>query len=122
MNIYESAEDYLERILMIQLKKGFVKSIDVAKELNVSKPSVSFAMKQLCEHDYITMDEGKHIHLTPKGREIAERIYERHVLISKVLLKIGVSEENAYKDACKMEHDISDETYAIFKKFAEQDA
>jgi len=115
MNIYESSEDYLERIYMLQLEKGYVKSVDVAKRLNVSKPSVSFAMKQLSENDYITMDENKYIHLTEKGLDIAKSMYHRHMTLAKILMGIGVSEENAYKDACKMEHDISEETFEALK-------
>lgn len=118
MNIYESSEDYLERIYMIKLDKGYVKSIDVAKQLGVSKPSVSFAMKQLSENEYIYMDENKNIHLTEKGLAIAKAIYEKHVMLAKVLMSIGVSEENAYRDACKMEHDISEETFEKLKSMA----
>ncbi len=118
MNIYESSEDYLERIYMLKLEKGYVKSIDVAKCLNVSKPSVSFAMKQLSENEYITMDENKYIHLTDKGLSIAKTMYDRHMSLAKILMSIGVSEDTAYKDACKMEHDISEETYAALKALA----
>lgn len=119
MNIYESAEDYLERIYMIKLEKGYVKSVDLARSLNVSKPSVSFAMKQLSENEYITMDESKCIELTPKGLEIAKNIYARHKLLTSLLMKLGVSKETAINDACKLEHHVSDETFRALQKVNE---
>lgn len=125
MNIYESAEDYLERILMIREKKGVVYSIDIAHELNFSKPSVSVAMKKLRENGYIRMDEDSAITLLPPGEEIAQRIYARHRLLTEFLTQLGVSPENAAADACKIEHDISEESYkrikdAVLQKQAEQ--
>lgn len=125
MNIYESAEDYLERILMIREKKGVVYSIDIAHELNFSKPSVSVAMKKLRENGYIRMDEDSAITLLPPGEEIAQRIYARHRLLTEFLTQLGVSPENAVADACKIEHDISEESYkrikdAVLQKQAEQ--
>lgn len=111
MNIYESAEDYLERILMIREKKGIVYSIDIAHELNFSKPSVSVAMKRLRENGYIRMDEDSAITLLPPGEEIAQRIYARHRLLTEFLTQLGVSPETAAADACKIEHDISEESY-----------
>ena len=111
MVIQESAENYLEAILMLQQKNGVVRSIDVAAMLNFSKPSVSVAMKNFRENGYIDMDYNGHITLTDKGREIAEKTYSRHKLIKDILLMIGVSEETASEDACRMEHDISEETY-----------
>ena len=125
MNIYESAEDYLERILMIREKKGVVYSIDIAHELNFSKPSVSVAMKKLRENGYIRMDEDSAITLLPPGEEIAQRIYARHRLLTEFLTQLGVSPENAVADACKIEHDISEESYkrikdTVLQKHAEQ--
>ena len=118
MNIHESAEDYLERIHMETLRRGSVRSIDIATALGYSKPSVSVAMKNLEENGYIWRDEDRCIHLTDKGREIALRVYERHETIAALLIRLGVSEETAYKDACKIEHDLSDETFAMIKKVA----
>ena len=125
MNIYESAEDYLERILMIREKKGVVYSIDIAHELNFSKPSVSVAMKRLRENGYIQIDADGAITLLPPGEEIATRIYARHQLLTEFLTQLGVSPENAAADACKIEHDISEESYkrikdAVLQKQAEQ--
>ena len=107
MKIYESAENYLETILVIQRRKGEVRSIDIANEMNFSKPSISYAMKQFRENGYITMNVDNYIQLTTKGREIAERIYERHQLLTKYLISIGVDEETAKTDACRIEHVIS---------------
>lgn len=115
MNIYESAEDYLERILMIREKKGVVYSIDIAHELNFSKPSVSVAMKRLRENGYIQMDADGAITLLPPGEEIAQRIYARHRLLTEFLTQLGVSSETAAADACKIEHDISQESYERIK-------
>ncbi len=111
MNIYESGEDYLEQILMLLEKKGHARSIDIATGLNVSKPSVSVAMKKLRENGYITMSSDSMISLTDKGYAIARKIYDRHQTLTKYLMQIGVSEEIAKEDACKIEHDLSDESY-----------
>lgn len=111
MEIRESGEDYLEQILILQSQGGYARSIDIAVALNFSKPSVSIAMKTLRERGYITMDAESHIRLTDSGRAIAERIYDRHQRLTAVLMALGVSEESAREDACKMEHDISDETF-----------
>ncbi len=115
MKIYESAEDYLEMILVLKRKKGAVRSIDIAREMNFSKPSVSIAMKKLLEDGYITIGTGHEIDLTEKGREIAERIYERHVVISRILMKIGVDETTAVKEACRIEHVISQDSFEKLK-------
>ena len=112
MNIYESAEDYLERILMLLEQKGYVRSVDIAAGLNVSKPSVSVAMKKLRENGYINMGEDSLISLTDKGYAIARRIYDRHKSLTKYLVQLGVPEEIAREDACKIEHDLSEESYA----------
>ena len=111
MKIYESGEDYLEMILMLQKEKGYARSIDVAAALGVTKPSVSVAMKKLRENGYITMDQEGWLGLTDAGREIAERIYERHRLLTEWLTALGVDPEVAREDACRMEHDISAETF-----------
>lgn len=116
MNIYESSEDYLEAILIIQRRKGCVRSVDIAEELSVTKPSVSVAMKRLRENDYIQMDELGLISLLPKGQEIAERIYERHIFLTHWLISLGVDPEVARKDACKIEHDISPQTFDALKR------
>ena len=111
MVIKESAENYLEAILMIKRKKGNVRSIDIANQLNFTKPSVSVAMKSFREEEYITMDHDGNITLTEKGLVIAQKVYERHEVIAKALIALGVSEDIAYEDSCKVEHDISQETF-----------
>lgn len=117
MKIHESAENYLETILMLKNQKGYVRSIDIAHELSFTKASVSVAMKAFREDGYVTVDESGNISLTDKGMEIATRIYERHKVIAEVLMMIGVSEETASEDSCKIEHDISDETFEKIKEF-----
>lgn len=116
MRIKESAENYLETILMLKNKNGYVRSIDIANELGFTKASVSVAMKSFREEGYITVDEHGTISLTQKGIEIAEKIYERHKVIAKLFISLGVSEEVAYEDACKIEHDISNESFDVIKK------
>lgn len=116
MKIKESAENYLETILMIKNEKGYVRSIDVANRLNFTKPSVSVAMKNFREDGYITVDSHGGISLTEKGMVIAERIYERHQIIAKALMNLGVDEKTAYEDSCKIEHDISDQSFQAIKK------
>ena len=112
MQINESIENYLERILILQREKGCARSIDIASALGVTKPSVSHATKLLRENGYITMDSDNAISLTQAGREIAERMFERHETLARFLMRIGVPEAIAIADACKMEHDISAETFA----------
>lgn len=111
MNIHESAEDYLEAILMIQERKGVVHSIDIAEEKNFSKASVSIAMKKLRENGYISMDKDGSIKLLKPGKKIAVSIYERHKSLSDLFVKLGVDPETAQKDACKVEHDLSPVTF-----------
>ena len=115
MQIRESAENYLEAILIIQNKKGSVRSIDVARHLDFSKPSVSRAMALLKGSGHILIDTDGQIHLTDSGREIAERIYERHELFTRWLVMLGVNPDTAAEDACKMEHDISAESFEKLK-------
>lgn len=116
MKIHESAENYLEAILMIQKEKGCCRSIDVVRKLGFSKPSVSVAMSNLRKSGHITMDQEGWLTLTDSGREIAERIYERHVVISGWLRSIGVPEDIASQDACRIEHDISNLTFEKIKE------
>jgi len=111
MNIYESAENYLEAILSLHERHGLVRSIDIANELHFSKPSVSVAMKKLRESGYIEMDKDGFISLLPSGEEIARRIYERHKLLTQFFIRLGVDPEVAAADACKVEHDLSEETF-----------
>lgn len=115
MNIYESSEDYLESILILKNKNGKVRSIDIVSDLHFSKPSVSIAMKKLRENGYINVDDKGFITLTDKGYEIASKTYDRHVTLTKFFVSLGVSEEVAQKDACRIEHDLSDETYNALK-------
>ena len=117
MNIYESAEDYLEAILILRERNGTVRSIDVVHQLELTKPSVSVAMKRFRENGYIAKDAEGLITLLPPGEEIAQRIYDRHKLLTRFLVQLGVSEAAAAADACKMEHDLSDETFAKIKAF-----
>jgi len=111
MKIQESGEDYLEAILVLKQERGLVRAIDVSRHLNFSKPSVSRAMKILREDGAITVADDGAIELTDKGLEIAERIYERHRLLTEWLTALGVDPEVAREDACRMEHDISAETF-----------
>jgi Mn-dependent DtxR family transcriptional regulator len=117
MEIRASAEDYLETIYVLMKKNGRVRSIDVANHLNFSKPTISIQMKRFCENGYITYDENRNIHLTEKGSEIARRVHERHTLLSDVLIAIGVDEKQAYEDACKIEHNISNKSFECIKNF-----
>ncbi|MCC8074202.1 MAG: metal-dependent transcriptional regulator [Clostridiales bacterium] len=116
MKIHESAENYLETILMIKNKKGFVRSIDIANELEFSKPSVSVAMKNLRENGYIDVDSSGYITLLDSGLEIAEKMYERHLTLSNWLISLGVNEKTAVEDACRIEHIISVESFEAIKK------
>ncbi len=118
MKIQESAENYLETILILQQRNGMVRSIDIVNELEFSKPSVSVAMKNLRENGYISMDEDGYIKLTDKGLEIAEKMYERHIFITKWLSALGVDPVIAAKDACRIEHVISAESFEAIKKHA----
>ena len=120
MNIHESAEDYLEAILILRERQGTVRSIDVVHQLELTKPSVSVAMKRFRENGYIEVDPDGFITLLPPGEEIAQRIYNRHKLLTKFLVALGVSAEIAAADACKMEHDLSDETFEKIKAHAQR--
>jgi len=120
MNIYESAEDYLEMILILREQKGMVRSIDIARRMDFTKASVSVAMKRFRENGYVEMDGDGYITLLPPGEEIAQRIYGRHKLLTRFLLGLGVSEEHAAADACKIEHDLSEETFEKIKRFTQE--
>lgn len=117
MKLQESGEMYLETILVLKQRFGYVRSIDIAHELNFSKPSVSRAISLLRENDYVTFDPNGMILLTEKGMEVAEKIYERHNVLTTFLMSLGVSEEHAAADACRIEHVISDETFAKIKEY-----
>lgn len=115
--ILESKENYLETILILQNRRGEVRSIDIAAEMDFSKPSVSVAMKNLRNEGCIIVDENGRIALTKEGKEIAERVYERHLLFTEWLISMGISEETAAEDACRMEHCLSEESFAAIKNY-----
>lgn len=115
MKNFESSEDYLERILMLKNKNGKVRSIDIVDDMNFSRASVSVAMKKLKENNYIVFDEDGYIDLTNDGYKIASSIYERHMLIANLLMEIGVSSKQAFDDACKIEHNLSQESFLALK-------
>ena len=120
MQLLESGEMYLETILILTIRDKLVRSIDVAKYMSFSKPSVSRAMGRLKEQGYIMIDPEGYIMLTESGREIAEKIYERHTVLTALLMRLGISEQTAAEDACKIEHDISDETFEAIKRHVAQ--
>ena len=117
--IHESAENYLETILRLQKKIPQVRSIDIANELDFSKPSISIAMKNLRENGCITMDAGGIITLTDTGRKIAENIFDRHNVFTQLLMGLGVDEKTAAEDACRIEHVVSAESFTAIKKYVE---
>lgn len=118
MKIQKAAEDYLEAMLMMREKHGYIRSIDVAEQLGVTKPSVSYATKRLRENGYITMNPDGLICLTDAGLEIAERMYERHKLLGELLIRLGVEPGTAREDACKLEHDLSAESFEAILRWA----
>ncbi len=120
MKIQQSAEDYLEAMLMLKESRGYVRSIDIAAQLGVTKPSVSYATKRLRENGYITMDSDGLINLTESGMEIAARMYERHKLLTAFLIHLGVDEQTAADDACKIEHDLSEQSFSAITKLARE--
>ena len=120
MNIHKSAEDYLEAMLMLKEERGYIRSIDVADKLGVTKPSVSYATKRLRENGYISFDPAGMIVLEPTGLEIAQRMLERHRLLTDLLIGLGVSPETARDDACKIEHDLSVETFDAIRAHAQK--
>lgn len=117
MKILESSENYLETIHVLQKRSGYVRAVDIANELGFTKASVSVAMKHLKENDFIKVEENNNICLLPKGLVIAEQVYDRHIIISKTLISLGVTEEVASEDACKIEHVISEETFKVLKNY-----
>ena len=117
MALFESGEDYLEAILMVSERKLEVHAIDVVNGLGFSKPSVSIALKKLRESGYITIDENNHLHLTELGMNVANKIYERHKILTHILEKLGVDSENAENDACRLEHDLSDASWNAIKRY-----
>jgi Mn-dependent DtxR family transcriptional regulator len=119
MEIKESAENYLETMLVLSQKNAAVRSIDIANEMNFTKASVSIAMKRLREDGYINMDDDRMITLTQKGKDIASMVYERHQIIAKILIALGVDEATAYEDSCKIEHDLSQKSFEKIKEFYE---
>ena len=120
MKIQKSAEDYLEAMLMMQEIHGYIRSIDIATQLGVTKPSVSYATKRLRENGYITMDGEGLITLTKTGMEIAEKMYERHKELTRLFIALGVDEETAVEDACKIEHDISAQTWDALMSYVRE--
>ena len=120
MTIHKSAEDYLEAMLMLKEERGYIRSIDVAQKLGVTKPSVSYATKRLRESGYISFDPAGMILLLPPGLEIAERMYERHMLLTELLIGLGVEPEIAREDACKIEHDLSVESFDAIRRHAQE--
>ena len=120
MRLHRSGEDYLEAILILEQKRGYVRSSDVAEQMNVTKPSVTNATRLLREGGFLTMDEEKLIHLTELDREVAESIYERHCILTEGLIYLGVDPETAEQDACRIEHDISHETFEKLKEYWER--
>lgn len=120
MRRQQSTEDYLETILILKNRLGMVRSIDIVNDMGFTKPSVSIAMKNLREKGFILMDSDGYIMLTDSGRGIAECVYERHTVLTKALIAIGVSEETAKEDACRVEHDISSETFDRIKAHVEK--
>ena len=117
MKIQKSAEDYLETMLMLKRSKGYVRSVDVAMSLGVTRPSVSYAVKRLRENGYIEMSPDGHLELTETGLEIADRMFTRHTLLTDFFVSLGISPGVAREDACKIEHDISDETFEAIRRY-----
>lgn len=122
MKLRASGEDYLEAILVLQKQKGMVRSVDVARHMNVSKPSVSHAVATLKDGGFLTMDDGLFLHLTNIGREVAEQIYEKHRFFTERLIAAGVDSATAERDACRIEHVISDESFERLKAAAKPEA
>lgn len=120
MKIYASGEDYLEAILIVQKKKGMVRSVDIARHMGFSKPSISHAVGVLREGGFLTMDTDGFLHLTDIGREIAEKIYERHQFFTEQLIAAGVDQETAEQDACRIEHAISDTSFQKLKEMTQR--
>ncbi|SBV97496.1 DtxR family transcriptional regulator [uncultured Eubacteriales bacterium] len=119
MKIQKASEDYLEAMLMMKEKHGYIRSINIAEQLGVTKPSVTYSTKRLRENGYITMDKGGLITLTESGMEIADKTYTRHKLLMEFIIRLGVDAETAREDACKIEHDISEKTFQAICRHVE---
>ena len=120
MSVTEATETYLETIYILSLRQNEVHAVDVCAYLSYSRPTVSIVLRQMRESGLVTVDDMNHIHLTPEGEGIAKKLYERHTVISEMLISLGVSRETAVRDACKIEHDLSEETFDAIKKHAEK--
>ena len=120
MKIYASGEDYLEAVLVLQKEKGMVRSVDLARHMGFSKPSISHAVGVLKNGGFLTVDEDGYLHLTEDGRKVAEKIYERHQFFTEQLVAVGVDRETAERDACRIEHAISEETFQKLKASVEK--
>lgn len=120
MKNYASGEDYLEAVLVLQKEKGMVRSVDLARHMGFSKPSISHAVGVLKNGGFLTVDEDGYLHLTEDGREVAEKIYERHQFFTEQLVAVGVDRETAERDACRIEHAISEETFQKLKASVEK--
>lgn len=118
--LYASGEDYLEAVLVLKQEKGMVRSVDLARHMGFSKPSISHAVGVLRDGGFLTMDKDGFLHLTDVGREVAEKIYERHLFFTKQLIAAGVDQETAEQDACRIEHAISDTSFEKLKEMAQQ--
>ena len=122
MKLHASGEDYLEAVLVLQKQKGMVRSVDIARHMDVSKPSVCHAVATLKDGGFLTMDDGFFLHLTNIGREVAEQIYEKHRFFTERLIAAGVDPETAEADACRIEHVISEESFLRLKAVAEAES
>ena len=120
MAVSEATENYLETIYILSLRQNEVHAVDVCAYLSYSRPTVSIVLRQMRESGLVPVDDMNHIHLTPEGEGIAKKLYERHTLISEMLVSLGVSRETAVHDACKIEHDLSEETFEAIKRHAEK--
>ena len=120
MAVSEATENYLETIYILSLRQNEVHAVDVCAYLSYSRPTVSIVLRQMRESGLVTVDDMNHIHLTPEGEGIAKKLYERHTLISEMLVSLGVSRETAVHDACKIEHDLSEESFEAIKRHAEK--
>lgn len=120
MAVSEATENYLETIYILSLRQNEVHAVDICAYLSYSRPTVSIVLRQMRESGLVTVDDMNHIHLTPEGEGIAKKLYERHTLISEMLVSLGVSRETAVHDACKIEHDLSEETFEAIKRHAEK--
>ena len=115
MAVSEAVQNYLETIYILSLKQSEVHAVDICNQLSYSRPTVSIVLRQMRENGLVTVDDLNHIHLTDEGLRIAQSLYERHTVITELFISLGVSRETALEDACKIEHDLSEETFAALK-------